>query len=188
VIRYSCPADAAGDVYTPLLVTAEGLLMTLRIDPRRRVLRSAFTLIELLVVIAIIAVLIGLLLPAVQKVREAAARAKCQSNLKQLILAAHNYHSARGYFPACFGLTVPGAAGDWYGEWSGEQYNNFVSPLFPYLEQQNLYNYWSSFARGWGSWGGPTSPNAGVLPSMVCPSEDQPSPSQYVLLPPGSPG
>src|SRR6202048_1399206 len=89
--------------------------------------RDAFTLIELLVVIAIIAILIGLLLPAVQKVREAAARTQCANNIKQLNLAVHNYASANDSNLPPITATRP-VTGSF----------NFV--LFPYLEQDNLYN------------------------------------------------
>jgi prepilin-type N-terminal cleavage/methylation domain-containing protein/prepilin-type processing-associated H-X9-DG protein len=97
--------------------------------------RRGFTLIELLVVIAIIAVLIGLLLPAVQKVREAAARTRCANNLKQLGLAMHDYHDTQRAFPPAY----VNKGGSWLN--SGFPFTHGWAPfLLPYIEQQPLYN------------------------------------------------
>ncbi|EAQ79745.1 DUF1559 domain-containing protein [Blastopirellula marina] len=129
----------------------------------------AFTLVELLVVIAIIGVLIALLLPAVQQAREAARRMQCTNNLKQLVLATHNYHDTHLVFP-------PGVV-----------QNNidaeFVNPrltwgihLYPYLEAGNIYDQFDFNQSGivWintANSGGPTRPVAQVLSMMQCPSD-----------------
>src|SRR5438094_479446 len=101
----------------------------------RLVNRRGFTLVELLVVIAVIGTLIGLLLPAVQKTREAASRLKCKNNLRQIGLALHNYHDRAGVFPPGYASLVgPNGPADDRGPGWG-----WAAFILPELEQDNLY-------------------------------------------------
>jgi prepilin-type N-terminal cleavage/methylation domain-containing protein/prepilin-type processing-associated H-X9-DG protein len=134
---------------------------------RRSTSRAAFTLIELLVVIAIIAVLIGLLLPAVQKVREAAQRAQCQNNLKQIGLAIHNYESAMGGLPPSR-VSKNNSNPPYIPVNTGR--GNVLVYILPYIEQDNvLRNYVQSR-----DWNDPVNTGSGVLRTVFnlyqCPS------------------
>jgi prepilin-type N-terminal cleavage/methylation domain-containing protein len=138
--------------------------------PYPRPVRRAFTLVELLVVIAIIAILIGLLLPAVQKVREAANRSKCQNNLKQVALAMHHHHDVKGALP-------PGTWNDidnWgtqappYG--GTQNRRSWMHETLPYVEFAALYQQFDAYMAAGGS--ALSFPqNTTVVPVFMCPSD-----------------
>ncbi len=141
--------------------------------PRTHRRRLAFTLIELLVVIAIIAILIGLLLPAVQKVRAAAARTKCINNVKQVSLACHAFHDARGKLPAA--VLMNSSVGGSVADYSKNFGPNWAVLILPYLEQTALYDSVSASIdrypttpaeSGWRAIGGTD------LTMFQCPSDD----------------
>jgi prepilin-type N-terminal cleavage/methylation domain-containing protein len=129
--------------------------------------RRGFTLIELLVVIAIIAVLIGLLLPAVQKVRSAAARSASTNNIKQIMLANHSFHDANGILPPLSAVLVPG---------SGQPVSGYLW-ILPYIEQDNVYQL--ARANG-GAWpGGANSAGSKKIKTYVSPRDPTNPPDDW---------
>jgi prepilin-type N-terminal cleavage/methylation domain-containing protein/prepilin-type processing-associated H-X9-DG protein len=154
--------------------------------------RAGFTLIELLVVIAIIAILIGLLVPAVQKVRGAAARVQCQNNLKQIGLAAHNYHSTFKRLPPGYLGTSPNLSDPNYN--GVAQMAGVMAIILPYMEQDPLKhlldaavpsNYWDVRTVGtyWRNVTGVNNAAGNTIASYICPADDASSdPAQGVFI------
>ena len=130
--------------------------------------RSAFTLIELLVVIAIIAILIGLLLPAVQKVREAASRAKCSNNLKQLALACHGYQDANQVLPPA-GVDTGNGGTKYSGQWNDS--NSWFVFTLPYIEQGPLYQLMDTKQVPYGNVANKQTFRHALIPTHECPSD-----------------
>jgi prepilin-type N-terminal cleavage/methylation domain-containing protein/prepilin-type processing-associated H-X9-DG protein len=149
--------------------------------------RSAFTLIELLVVIAMIAILVGLLLPAVQKVREAAARMSCSNNLKQIGLAIHNYESTYSKIPSAYNL-LKAPDMDPNAQFAGRRVGlSLLANLLPYVEQNALYQQLNPAVSEFNTANiPPNGPHSGsnpaystVVKTYICPSNPTPSTLDY---------
>ncbi len=171
----------------------------------RALARRAFTLIELLVVIAIIAILIGLLVPAVQKVREAAARIKCGNNLHQLGIAAQNYQATNGILPP--GMLESPSPYNISGQWGADQEVGVLAFLLPYVEQDNVYqqmlsgvpaDYLSPSKSGtqnggsygpWWTLGSTWAAAQAQINTFLCPADDAMNrPYPMIILYPSSDG
>ena len=156
--------------------------------------KKGFTLVELLVVIAIIGILIGMLLPAVQQVREAARRTQCLNNMRQLGLACHNYHSAFMRFPPGCNWNE-GSSDPQRGEpvLAGGQRVAWGTFILPYIEQANLESQFSQATDKWDlSWWAAVTPGGGsgggtggrfipgeVVPAYICPSDSGDDTNQW---------
>src|SRR5262245_17381574 len=150
--------------------------------------RKGFTLIELLVVIAIIAILIGLLVPAVQKVREAAARIQCENNLKQVGLATHAYHDTYKRFPSGINLPISRVSGAIFPTniivTSGrvgqppiaDRFISWAEAILPFIEQANLQKNLDLTQDQYANCNGPNSTGAQIVQIFICPSDNLPNP------------
>lgn len=151
--------------------------------------RNGFTLVELLVVIAIIGILIGMLLPAVQQVREAARRTTCANNLRQLGLACMNYESAYQVFPPGLNVPIDQGSGSWFTSTAGDigmpvepinnRFGSWMVWVFPFMEQNNIFDKLDLTQREYVNAEGPDSLAATIIPNLFCPSDIPEQTVQY---------